>query len=169
MIRAATVDDAQAIAELHVRSWQSAYRGHFPDAYLEALSVADRLELWTAVTAKQPPRVGVSAAADGICGFVSLSGSRDDDATATLGEINAMYVDPSRWRAGIGSALMRWALEQATARDWAALTLWVLRDNSGARAFYEAFGWRLDGRTQVDTIGGTEAVEVRYRRAVTPP
>ncbi|MCH9681237.1 MAG: GNAT family N-acetyltransferase [Deltaproteobacteria bacterium] len=169
MIRAATIDDAQAIAELHVRSWQSAYRDHFPAAYLAALSVADRAKMWTAITAKQPPRVGVSIASESIVGFVSTSASRDDDAAAGVGEINAMYVEPSRWRTGIGAGLMQWALEQSASRGWSALTLWVLRDNASACAFYEAWGWRPDGATQTETIGGAEAVEVRLRRAVPSP
>ncbi len=36
-IRLATIDDARSIAELHIRSWQWAYKGLIPDSYLESL------------------------------------------------------------------------------------------------------------------------------------
>ncbi len=43
-IREAVPKDARAIAEIHVRSWQAAYRGQLTDDYLDGLTVDDRLE-----------------------------------------------------------------------------------------------------------------------------
>ena len=43
-IREAVPRDARAIAEIHVRSWQAAYRGQLTDDYLDGLTVDDRLE-----------------------------------------------------------------------------------------------------------------------------
>ena len=45
-VRDATVDDAHAIAEVHVASWRWAYRGQVPEAILDALSVEDREAMW---------------------------------------------------------------------------------------------------------------------------
>jgi RimJ/RimL family protein N-acetyltransferase len=43
--------------------------------------------------------------------------------------------------------------------------LWVLRDNTRARRFYERAGFAPDGATDVlDRLGGV--TEVRYRRAL---
>ena len=47
VIRAATATDAAAIAGIHVRSWQSAYRGMIDDDILDGLSVAGRTADWT--------------------------------------------------------------------------------------------------------------------------
>jgi hypothetical protein len=41
-VRAATPDDAAAVAGVHVRSWQAAYRGLIADAYLDGLNPDDR-------------------------------------------------------------------------------------------------------------------------------
>jgi hypothetical protein len=41
-IRRATINDAARIAETHVRSWQSAYRGLFPQDYVDSLDRAQR-------------------------------------------------------------------------------------------------------------------------------
>ena len=45
-IRAAVVEDAAAIAEVHVASWKTTYKRIFPDSVLEGLSVSDRAHFW---------------------------------------------------------------------------------------------------------------------------
>jgi hypothetical protein len=45
-IRPAAVHDARAIAEVHVESWKSTYRGIFPDDLLNGLSVEKRESSW---------------------------------------------------------------------------------------------------------------------------
>ena len=45
-IRSATPDDAERLASVHVEAWKSTYRGQVPDAYLDALSVQDRVDVW---------------------------------------------------------------------------------------------------------------------------
>jgi hypothetical protein len=46
LIRAAQIEDAKQIAEVHVASWRAAYRGILPDSMLDNLSVEKRTELW---------------------------------------------------------------------------------------------------------------------------
>ena len=45
-IRAARMQDVPQIAVVHVRSWQAAYRGLLPQAYLDALDPAQRISRW---------------------------------------------------------------------------------------------------------------------------
>src|SRR5256885_13605031 len=45
-VRWARVQDARAIAEVHVASWLGGYRGRIPDAVLDRLSVDEREEQW---------------------------------------------------------------------------------------------------------------------------
>jgi len=44
-VRKAKVEDASAIAFVHVRSWQVAYRGHMPDEFLNGLDVETRTNM----------------------------------------------------------------------------------------------------------------------------
>jgi hypothetical protein len=46
LIRRATVDDAQAIATVHVQSWQTSYRDILPKPILDGLNVERRIERW---------------------------------------------------------------------------------------------------------------------------
>ncbi len=44
--RLATAADADAIAELHARSWRENYRGAYRDEFLDADLVAERRGVW---------------------------------------------------------------------------------------------------------------------------
>ena len=52
-VRAATPADAAAIAGVHVRSWQAAYRGIVPDEVLDGLSLPDREQRWRSILRAQ--------------------------------------------------------------------------------------------------------------------
>lgn len=168
-VRAATPDDAVAIAGVHVRGWQRVYRGVVPDTYLDALDPARRAAMWTDVIAGRPDDVAVCERGSRVVGFAAVGVSRDDDASPETGELMAIYVDPRSWRCGVGTALMAWIDASARAQRWRTLTLWVLEENPGARAFYERVGFARDGRTKTVAFGGHEVVEVRYARPCGEP
>lgn len=46
-IRKATLQDAEAIARVHVDSWKTTYKGIIPDNVLNNLSYTQRTEQWT--------------------------------------------------------------------------------------------------------------------------
>ncbi len=46
IVRKAKIEDATGIAEVHVLTWQCAYRGQIPDSYLDGLSIEKRTEGW---------------------------------------------------------------------------------------------------------------------------
>jgi GNAT superfamily N-acetyltransferase len=165
-LRRATGADAMAVAAVHVRSWQVAYRGIVPDAVLDNLDVAVRAARYTFDgPGPADPAAWIAVEGDAVLGFVVLGPCRDADRQG-LGEVNSLYVDPDRWRSGLGAALMRRAEHELAARGFAAATLWVFEANARARRFYEASGWRLDHGAKVAAIGGLEIPEVRYRKAL---
>jgi ribosomal protein S18 acetylase RimI-like enzyme len=167
-IDAARPGDAPAIARVHTRSWQHAYRGIFTDTYLDGLDWRARLPFWEGViSAPRPAHVVVVArAGDTLIGFAGAGPARDEDLPGGFGEIYAIYVDPGAWSQGAGSALLDAAIARL-AREWAelaALSLWVLEDNHRARRFYASHGFRPDGARLAVERGGISAAEIRYRR-----
>ncbi len=172
-LRAPAPADADRVAEINVRGWQHAYAGLMPDELLAGLQTAPRAERLRARFAQGESADGyVATDADdvvnGYCWFgdyrpdddvpdpVSRTGS---DPASVWGEIYAIYVDPDLIGTGAGAALMRAALADLEPRP---VAVWVLEGNTHARAFYERFGFRLDGaRTDFDA-GGTPVPEVRY-------
>jgi len=165
-VRRAVPDDAAAIAGVHVRTWQVAYRGLMPPEVLDGLSVEQREEMWRQVlTGKEDPSVYVALDGRAVVGFCAVAApARDDDLDDGVAEIGAIYVDPDVWRTGVGRALMDLALADLRAKDWRWVTLWVLAENQQARDFYAQFGFAPDG-AEITHEGGEK--ELRLRVPVT--
>jgi len=72
------------------------------------------------------------------------------------------------WGQGLGRDLMTAALRSLTAFGYQAATLWVLKENSRARQFYEAAGFNADGAEQTEDVAGSPITEIRYRRILSP-
>ncbi|MGH3291056.1 MAG: GNAT family N-acetyltransferase [Trebonia sp.] len=172
VIRAARVTDAPQIAAVHVRSWQAAYRGLLPQAYLDGLDPAERVGRWERSLAEAGDGrngVLVADASGTLLGFVGYSPSRDSDADPVrVGEIDAIYLLPSAWGKGAGRRLMDAALVQLAEAQFDQVTLWVLDSNARARRFYELGGWLVDGAQKIDENWGFPIAQVRYKRSLTP-
>ena len=168
-LRAATADDAEAIARVHVAAWRAGYAGLMPAAFLAALSVEQRTAMWLGLLA-QPGAVQHAVAlnaAGEVVGFGVCGPSRDAGAAAGVGELQALNVLPAEWGHGHGRALCEWAVAQAAASGWQALTLWVVRENQRARALYESLGFTPDGVARADEGRTGEPLhELRYRRTL---
>ena len=164
VLRRATGADAAAVAAMHVRSWQTAYRGVVPDPFLDGLDVGSRARRYSFDrSGPGDPETWIAIDGDDVVGMVTVNPSRDEDLPG-LGEVQALYVAPGRWRSGAGSALMARAERLLIGAGFTEALLWVLRDNVRGRRFYEAAGWDADGETKTVEIGGRELVEVRYRK-----
>jgi ribosomal protein S18 acetylase RimI-like enzyme len=163
-VRRATVQDADAIAAVHMRTWQAAYRGLMPDAFLDQLDVPARAERWQRNLSSDDGHHLVTEDARGqINGFCSLLPTSGPDYPPNGGIIAALYIDPSAWRTGLGAALMHTATVRARERGFDALWLWVLEGNHNARRFYESLGFTADGADKSDEYGAVTLRGLRYR------
>jgi ribosomal protein S18 acetylase RimI-like enzyme len=164
-IRPAEINDASALAEVHVRTWQHAYRGQIPDAVLDALSVERRAGQWRTWLSEQVEGTSVSVAVENeaVVGFCWVGRSRDEDATDTTGELLAIYVLPQHQGLGIGRSLMADGVDRLKAAGFQDAILWVLESNSSARGFYERYGWIADGAVKSEQVGETPVTEDRYQ------
>lgn len=161
-VRAAQPADAGPIARVHVASWQHAYRGILPDAYLASLSVDQRSAMWAASIANGSPTVLVAEADETVAGFAAIGPCRDADAAGDL-EIWAIYLAPDYWSQGLGHALWRASHAFAIQRSAGRLSLWVFANNPRARRFYERSGARVEpGSVKTFVLGGVTLEEVRY-------
>jgi GNAT superfamily N-acetyltransferase len=61
--------------------------------------------------------------------------------------VSAVFTHPDRWREGIAAAMLAAAEAQMRAEGYREVQLWTPR-GAPARRFYEAAGWRHDGREQ---------------------
>ena len=161
-IRPAVVADARAIAEVHVQSHRSTYKGIFPDALLDGLSVESRERGWRdLLAAVAPPSLTLVACdADGrVVGF--LSGGRERTGQlARDGEIYAIYLLHEAQGQGVGKQLVQRFVQELKSCGLASMAVWVLALNP-SRRFYEALGGQLITEQQIER-GGQSLTEVAY-------
>ena len=105
MLRLATIEDAETIALIHVRSWQTAYEGIVPAQFLAALSIQERANMWRKVISEYHGIVLLAASPHGEVGFISFGPSCDEDGRKKA-EIYAIYVLSQFWHQGIGRELL---------------------------------------------------------------
>ena len=165
-LRAATVADSAAIAEINVCAWQTAFRGIVADERLDSMRVkqrAARFREYLAPAESADQRFVVAVSDRAVIGFVGFGATRDEDEDpAHVGEVRGLYVHPEQWRRGVGRQLLHAAVEGLAADGFDTATLWTLADSEAARAFYEALGWRPDGAVSVwEDRDGLQLV--RYR------
>jgi ribosomal protein S18 acetylase RimI-like enzyme len=139
-----------------VRVWQAANiaRGRRPGPERVA-RVVEKLQ--------EPTAVPYIAASDtGIVGMALLEPCRADDGVGAVIpdalHISMVFIDPASQRQGIGSRLMRYALDSARTSGVSSVSLWTGCENTGARKLYEVLGMKPTQTRRVD-----EAVEwMRY-------
>jgi L-amino acid N-acyltransferase YncA len=167
-VREARLEDAAAIARVHVAAWQTAYRGIVPDAYLDSLDPARRELRWREMLSQRADREChyVAETLDGeLVGFAAGGPARTEialpDRTEHFdGELYAIYLLAEQRRRGAGRLLTRAVAQRLLERGMASMLVWVLAANP-SRAFYERLGGVLVGEQPI-MIADTELIEVAY-------
>jgi GNAT superfamily N-acetyltransferase len=155
--RAAGPDDAPAIAGLHADSWRRHYRGAFADTFLDHDAAGYLLPLWTERLRVPDPRTRtIVAEHDGaVVGLAHTILGEDPTWGALVDNLHVAYGLKGH---GIGTRLL--ALTGQAVLDGApssGLYLWVLEQNSAARAFYTARGGTCVERDEAPPPGGDAA------------
>jgi ribosomal protein S18 acetylase RimI-like enzyme len=160
MARLAIPGDARTIAEVHVRSWQAAYRGVVTDEFLDSLDVDRRAEMIEGAIRDESKGLLVAEQDGHVAGFSMLAASYDEG----WGEVLAIYASPDHWGVGVGYELMAASVEWLQEQGYQRAMLMVLENNPRARTFYERQGWSLGKRIRIENIGGRDLTEVRYEK-----
>jgi len=157
--------DADVLGGIHVRAWQSAYRGQLTDDYLDELSVQDRADQWRGSLAQQREswRTWVAEDEGRVIGWATTGPSEDADADEQTAELYAIYLEPDRVGTGVGRSLFEQAVGDLRERGFRVATLWVLETNEQARRFYEVAGWKPDGTVTNERVDCEMRPTVRYR------
>ena len=165
-IRNATPEDALEIAQIHVKTWQCAYRGQIPDSYLDSLSIVERSAKWKEQLTH--PQSGLHASVaelDGtIIGWCTFGVNTDVDAAKEWGELHALYIDSEYIGKGVGSQLMDEVVRTLRKDGYTKATLWVLDTNQNTRRFYERRGWKIEGGVKDEPKADFFLHEIRYIR-----
>ena len=129
-------------------AWRVAYRDILAPEVLAGLSVADRAARWQQILGDADSSVLVLEPehAPGVVGFAYLrSAPYADGREESTGDLDSFNLDPAVWGRGAGRRLFAAIVEEARARRFDDLVLWVFDGNRRARRFYERAGMTFDG------------------------
>jgi L-amino acid N-acyltransferase YncA len=161
-IRKATLEDAKAIATVHVESWKTTYDGIVPAKYLEELSVSEKEQLWQRGLQQPKHSIFVVEEDGNVCGFISGGKNRATQGKEAEyeGEIYAIYLLKKAQGKGYGTKLVKALVDDFQHKRIRSMVVWVLADNP-SRLFYERLGGEKIAEKVVD-IGGKKLTEWCY-------
>lgn len=169
LLRSAAPEDAIAVAQVHVRSWQAAYDGLLPASYLDRLRPQERAKRYDFATS-DPGKPSTIVAVEGhlIVGFVTVAPARDSDAQGS-GELCALYVDPQWWGRRLGCALIERGRSRLRELGFRDAILWLMVGNTRAERFYGRDGWHHEAVRRTAVVWDVAVEEIRYRRQLVGP
>jgi GNAT superfamily N-acetyltransferase len=154
--------DADVIAQLHARSWHTAYRGILSDDFLDGPLLANRQALWRArftEVDRTDQMVLVDEEAGKIQGFACAFLDADPD-WGTL--LDNLHVVPECKGQGLGRQLMAEVAKRLLELNRTRLHLWAFEQNHAARRFYERLGGVITTSHAESAPDGREVNAVRY-------
>jgi L-amino acid N-acyltransferase YncA len=162
LIRPVEIEDAQAIAKIHVDAWLDTYQSIISNRVLDELSYETRETFWQEQIAGlvAPSFILVAEAkGSGIVGFISGGLNRDESAEFDA-EVYAIYLNETYQGCGIGRKLFGSAAAFLEVSGLQSLIVWVLAENP-SRFFYERLQG-VDVAARKIEMGDQQHVEVAY-------
>lgn len=164
VIRKAATADMASVAQVQIASWRAAYRGVVDDEFLAKMNPEVREQMWVTACSRTSCTLLVAALDGDVVAFCYFGTSQVEEEPAELAEIWAIYAHPDVWGMGVGRALMQEAFESLRSVGYRSVFLWVLRDNTRTRLFYEAAGMVLTGGEKTWKSASQELPLVRYEK-----
>jgi ribosomal protein S18 acetylase RimI-like enzyme len=139
-LRPAALEDAEAVAMLHVQVWRETY-GHIAPAEVVAVlsSLELRIDRWRGMLAGRESCTLLAELGGRIVGF-GRCGAPSDPVFGARGEVKQLFVDGAYARRGVGRALLGGLARELNRQDFKAVGLGVVKENEKAIAFYSALG-----------------------------
>jgi GNAT superfamily N-acetyltransferase len=158
-IRKADIEDAAAIAHVHLESWKTTYAGIVSDAFLASLNKEDRTHSWQEQILAGNISIFVAEDEKAIFGFAAVGKIREklDDYDA---ELYAIYLLRERQGQGVGRTLVLTSASALRVKGFMSMIVWVLEQNPSV-SFYERLGAVQIAR-KVINIGGANLQELAF-------
>lgn len=165
IIRAAKLEDAEAIARVHVDTWRTTYQGIVPENYIAKRSYQKRKESWKKRLNDNQEKDGqhfvyvVENNTGKIIAFADGGLNRNSD-LIYKGELYAIYILETYQRQGIGRKLIRKMAKKLSQSGLQSMLVWVLADNPACQ-FYQALDGQQVQQKQVE-FEGVKLNEIAY-------
>ncbi len=135
------MDDAEAITRVNVETWQSSYRGIFPEEFLAQRSFTKHLEGTRKYLKNLPPKTTAFVTEEPLAGVVgfSMGGAAREKLQDFDGELHGLYVLKEYQRHGLGRLLVKSIATYCEVSKIRKMFAWTLA-TSPYTAFYRKLG-----------------------------
>ena len=159
-IRRVQAGDEKALASIQTESWKAAFQRILDEETLLRCTNLERATVSYQRLLDEKKGNGYLLLLDGQPHCIAWWDAARDEAFAGKAELICIHSLPQHWHQGFGSRMMDRVLSDVKAAGYSEIILWVFAENERARRFYEAKGFRPEGREKI----GLGAVEMCYIR-----
>lgn len=152
--REAGVAECEAVAKVHVRSWQESFAGLVPQSVMDRITVESRINAFEKRFQTDYYRMFVAEVADlGIVGFADCGLPREE-IDSYQAELYAIFLLPEFQGSGVGRRLFSLCLEAVVKSGKSSMYLLAF-EASPYRPFYDKMGGQLVMKRPVEIEGTT--------------
>jgi GNAT superfamily N-acetyltransferase len=160
LIRKVQPGDEADLAYIQTESWKAAFAEILDTDTLKRCTVVEKATNMYKRLIDEGKGNGYLLFADGRPQCIAWWDAARDAEFKGKAELICIHSLKDKWRTGCGSRMMERVLEDMKAAGYAEAVLWVFKENSRARAFYENFGFSATDHQK----NGLGAVEICYSR-----
>lgn len=159
-IRRVQPGDENTLAYIQTESWKSAFSHILDSATLQRCTDIHRAAAMYRRLLENHTGNGYLLTLDGEAHCIAWWDAARDRDMDGWAEIICIHSLPGNWRKGYGSRMMERLLADIAAAGYSEVLLWVFTENTRARRFYEAHGFRAADRQKT----GLGAAEICYTK-----
>lgn len=163
MIRWADYQDWFQLGLVSSESYRETYSGIIPDTYLNAFSIEKRQIHYKRALLEDAKTIAILLVNNEAAGYIGFGMNKDADLDNTYGEIYNIYTLKRYWGNGYGKKLIFWGIDRLQEAGYSNVSLWVLKENTSAKCFYEHLGFINDGLERTITRE-KELIQLRYSK-----
>ncbi|MGG0792214.1 MULTISPECIES: GNAT family N-acetyltransferase [Bacillaceae] len=159
-IRKAIEEDVNGIANVHINSWKTTYKGILPEQYLSSMNLEAKKKNWLRNLKMLHNATFVAESANGeIIGFAAGGPEQTND-PRIQGEVYAIYFLKEYQRQGLGRKMIKAVIHELIEMGHKNLIIWALKDNPSCD-FYNTLGGQVIAEKTVK-MAGIELIEVGF-------
>lgn len=161
------ITDLEEVAGLHMEAWLAAYVELISPSAAKSTGLPTFRRQWDAMLRSDACLTLIARDNDHILGACVVGESHDPDLRNFPGamSVHSIFVDPERFRQGIGRKLIEAHLKTASSGQ---LYAWAVVETLAEGRFYEGLGFIKEPETEKDFhLKGTALHVVRYRSDIT--
>ncbi|WP_130608918.1 GNAT family N-acetyltransferase [Fluviispira sanaruensis] len=161
LIRKAKPEDIPRIAQIHLKSWQTTYKGILPKNYLDSLTEKNKEQEWHKLGLDYPNGQGITWVLENegeVFGFAN-AGPQREPPIAGHGEVYCIYILKEFRRMGGGQLLIKEIVKYFKSRGYHSASALILKGNPFTD-FYKLIGaepteerpFKLDGMDLIQIL-----------------